>query len=158
MVHLLFNVLHVSGVKSLQFFFPGKVSFHSSQRFFFGLTLLLLIEIQSRFHGEVAQTIPTLCQLYTTFPWPNHFNIFFWKALDLYFECPPIFGLYLLLLIGLVSQTHHSICKISKISKNLKIFKKKSRKFKSSFLNVFLTKSLQFFFVNKVLNSSLHPC
>ena len=47
---------------------PTKIKLFRSR------TATINIEIQSRSHGKVAQTIPTLYQLYITFPWPNHFN------------------------------------------------------------------------------------
>ena len=57
----------------------------------FRLYLLQLIPIQSRFHQEVAK-IDLLCISFTQRFRGRITSIFCcWKALDLYFECPPQF-------------------------------------------------------------------
>ena len=91
MVTLLFNVLHVSGAESLQFFSRKGLDLSFCVGNVFRLYLLQLIPIQSRFHQEVAK-IDLLCISFTQrFRGRITSNFCCWKALDLYFECPSKF-------------------------------------------------------------------
>ena len=114
MVTLLFNVLHVSGVKSLQKKIRKGLDMSEQIGNVFRLYLLQLIPIQSRYHQEVAK-INLLCISFTQRFRGRITSIFFcWKALDLYFECPPKFW-SLSATINLNLESEFSILKNFKI-------------------------------------------
>ena len=110
----LLNVLHVSGVKSLQKKIRKGLDLSLCVGNVFRLYLLQLIPIQSRYHQEVAK-IDLLCISFTQRFRGRITSIFFcWKALDLYFECPPKFW-SLSATINLNLESKFSILKIFKI-------------------------------------------
>ena len=101
------------GSNHFSFFSPERSrSVADREKLFGSRSATINIEIQSRSHGKVAQTIPTLYQLYTTFPWPNHF-FFCWKGLDLSLCVGNVFRLYLLQLIPIQSRFHQEVAKIN---------------------------------------------
>ena len=79
------------GSNHFNFFFRKGLDLSEQIGNVFRLYLLQLIPIQSRYHQEVAK-IDLLCISFTQRFRGRITSIFFcWKALDLYFECPPKF-------------------------------------------------------------------